>query len=268
MNLEDIRKFLRMRKRRKSNRMPCRVDLKYEITPEADCFFLLPIELRLMIAQYLSTAEFLTLRLSSKAMTDLFDCEQFWRTRFLVNGERGYLSSLTGSGYRDWRLLYRCSDPSLESSTRFDDFRKQCLSNETVRDRYIMTEEADTPLPTYGELRLERSNAFLNWQRAPKPCQRHIYESESVDLLLPRTLMTLVKCRNCHRKRDFMESQKVILSRPVSKVAIYVFVEHENTFVSGFDLIHGPEFPDTAFGYRVPGKQVVIDLCGRELKGF
>lgn len=270
MNLEDIRTFIRMGKLRKNNLMPRKVNMKYEITTQADCFLLLPIELRLIIAQYLSTADFLALRLLSKAMSLLFDCEQFWRTRFLVNGERGYLSFLTETRYRDWRLLYRCSRPSFEGHTRINDWRKQWLSNETVRDRYIMTEGTDTALPTDGDLRLERSNAILNWQRAPKPCKSHLYGNEFVDRLLPLPFRSLIsrKCSDCYRKEGSMNCQTVIVSCPVLKIAVYVLVEDENTFISGFDLIHGPESPDTRFGYRVPGKQIVIDLCGQELKGF
>lgn len=72
-----------------------------------DCFQFLPMEIRFHIAQYPYTVEIFNLRLSSKAMVPLFESQQFWRTRFLLHGRRGYFNFLAEDGFQDWRLLYR-----------------------------------------------------------------------------------------------------------------------------------------------------------------
>lgn len=73
-----------------------------------DCFGRLPIEIRLEIAAYLSTADFLGLRLVSRAMVPVFSLQSFWRTRFRVNGDRGFLNCLTDDRgkQKNWRSIY------------------------------------------------------------------------------------------------------------------------------------------------------------------
>ncbi|CAG8410519.1 unnamed protein product [Penicillium salamii] len=55
-----------------------------------DAFNLFPMEIRLEIAAYLSTTDFLQLRLISRAMASVFSLQSFWKTRFRINGERGF----------------------------------------------------------------------------------------------------------------------------------------------------------------------------------
>lgn len=52
------------------------------------------------------------------------------------------------------------------------------------------------------------------------------------------------------------------------KIAVSVLVEDKQTYISGFDLIHGSNILDTQFGYRIPGKQVTLNLHGQNLQGF
>ena len=72
-----------------------------------DCFGNLPIEIRLQIATYLPTVDFLSLRQSSRAMVVAFEFQSFWKSRFSVNGDRGFLNSLVTNSRkhesRDWR---------------------------------------------------------------------------------------------------------------------------------------------------------------------
>jgi hypothetical protein len=60
----------------------------------ADCFSLLAMEIRLGIADYLSTVDFLRLRSASRAMAPVFELQSFWKTRFRINSDRGFLSCL------------------------------------------------------------------------------------------------------------------------------------------------------------------------------
>lgn len=67
-------------------------------TYESDCFSLLAIEIRLEIASHLSTLDYLGLRSVSRAMALVFSLQSFWKTRFRVNGDRGYLACLADPG--------------------------------------------------------------------------------------------------------------------------------------------------------------------------
>ncbi|KAL5336536.1 hypothetical protein BJX70DRAFT_372262 [Aspergillus crustosus] len=108
-----------------------------------DAFRLLPLELQEYVAILLSTHDFLNLRLVSRAMTGLFHDNHFWKSRFKVDGERGFfhhllLESIADTGPEtetgtetdtkakveaaskpiDWRMLYHAST-RLEPRTHF-----------------------------------------------------------------------------------------------------------------------------------------------------
>lgn len=68
-----------------------------------DCFRLLPLEVRFEIAYLLPTPEYLSLRLASKAMIPIFESQKFWKTRFLVHCERGFLNYL-------WKKVVKIGD--------------------------------------------------------------------------------------------------------------------------------------------------------------
>lgn len=148
------------------------------MTSHNDSFVSLPMELRFEIAVYLSTAEFFYLRLSSKAMAPLFDCEQLWRTRFLLHGKRGYLNFLTKDNYQDWRLLYRCTRSNFVWPIKLYDWRKQWLTNENIRDNYVMIEEASTALID-GKLPSAEFNDSLQWENFSPYIVLHILSTKS-----------------------------------------------------------------------------------------
>ncbi|KAJ9486178.1 hypothetical protein VN97_g7167 [Penicillium thymicola] len=79
-------------------------------TSTTDCFGLLAIEIRLEIASYLSTIDFFSLRYASRAMAPLFQLQSFWKTRFRVNGDRGFLAYLAEAPQsrkkKNWRSIY------------------------------------------------------------------------------------------------------------------------------------------------------------------
>ncbi|CAG8399139.1 unnamed protein product [Penicillium salamii] len=78
-----------------------------------DCISALPIEIRLEIASYLLTADFFTLRAVSRGMAAIFSLQSFWKTRFHINGDRGFLCYLTegpqGHQKKNWRSIYHCT---------------------------------------------------------------------------------------------------------------------------------------------------------------
>lgn len=60
-------------------------------------------------------------------------------------------------------------------------------------------------------------------------------------------------------------SHTIIVPRRALKIAVSVF---DSEFITGLDLIHGSDKQVTSFGYRIPGKQTIVDLCGGSLTGF
>lgn len=76
LRLASAETTLQRRRRRRINSMN-------DTASVLDPFTLLSVELRIDIAQYLSTVDFLSLRLSSRAITPLFESQQFWRTGFV-----------------------------------------------------------------------------------------------------------------------------------------------------------------------------------------
>ena len=76
-----------------------------------DCFRSLPVEIRMEIATYLSTVDFLKVQCCSRAMAVIFARQAFWKTRFLVTGDRGFLNYLLEDDRKShiWRLVYCCT---------------------------------------------------------------------------------------------------------------------------------------------------------------
>ncbi|GKZ38028.1 hypothetical protein AbraIFM66950_009942 [Aspergillus brasiliensis] len=82
----------------------------------ADPFQRLPLEIIEVIAVLLPTRDVLNLRQVSRGAAPIFGSLAFWKTRFDLNAERGFLwpvvrnlrTTEKGHGF-DWRLLYHCT---------------------------------------------------------------------------------------------------------------------------------------------------------------
>lgn len=82
--------------------------------PARDCFLALPAEICEAIAAHLSTPDFLTLRLASRAFWPIFHGQQFWAVKFRLHGERGWVmeakerarAALTPP---DWRWMWHAT---------------------------------------------------------------------------------------------------------------------------------------------------------------
>lgn len=85
------------------------------VTPAADRFFSLPVDIRLLIAEALPMDQAFTLRLASKAFSFIFHDQSFWAGRFRHGNERGWLYDIRESlpsGPIDWRSLYKLESQS------------------------------------------------------------------------------------------------------------------------------------------------------------
>lgn len=226
----------------------------------ADPFGLLPMEVRLEIAAHLPTADFLEIRSVSRMMALVFSLQSFWRTRFRINGDRGFLAFLTDdrSKRKNWRSIYHCTanieKPYVHEWFMLRQWRNSCW----LRDRYSMTPtpagqiESEHKLPdevawrtAAAELCCERTMRMPPLENAP-PCK--CYDGEVIPML----------------KIDLLPGH----------IGLTVFLLKEGTWegitthIIGFDLISGDAAPNITLGYRLPGSQVTIDLSNRRLRGF
>ena len=215
----------------------------------------IPLEIRLEIAAYLPTVDFLNLRLCSRAMADIFEEQTFWKTRFFIHGDRGYLAFLT-EGIQcaeDWRLIYRCTHKFLKPNTELRARRQHWRQNRWLRNACIMTRGQNLLL----------SRVDIEWQKAASGmnCGRNTMRSINH------------KCQRCYGKHSPL-TQSVPFSRAVVGLAISLLPDLRSdadlgeTFIAGLELIYPSDTPNTVLGYRLPGNQIMIDLQERPLRGF
>lgn len=222
------------------------------------------LEIRLQIATYLSTVDFLNLRLCSRAMADIFEDQSFWKTRFFIHGDRGYLAFLTEGiqHARDWRLVYRCTHNSSKLHPEVRLRRQHWRHNRWLRDVCIMTREQNRLLPAQVD-----NTKSLQWQKAAGKMSCH----RRTRGLLNGANRTF--CSSCFTKHETW-IQSVPFSRAAVGLAISVLSDPRSdpdsphTFVAGLELIYPSDMPNTVLGYRLPGNQIVIDLQARPLRGF
>ncbi|PYH91067.1 hypothetical protein BO71DRAFT_460902, partial [Aspergillus ellipticus CBS 707.79] len=113
-----------------------------------DCFRCLPLEIIEAVGALLPTPDVLNTRLASRAWSVLFHNPTFWRTRFEINGERGFLDYLLMEDRRiDWRLLYH-STCRLRCGRSFDLTIRLWETRRWVRDAILSKPES--PLMEFG----------------------------------------------------------------------------------------------------------------------
>lgn len=224
----------------------------------SDCFRILPIETRVQIATYLSTVDFLSLRQSSRAMVVVFGMQSFWKSRFLVNGDRGFLNCLAADprNYesKNWRLIYCCTAKIDRSHEHLWAARRQWRNNRWLRERYSMIRASDEQI-----ISSQRLLGELCWKEVSTGLRCDRDGKQGKDWR---------KCRTCRAKHTFF-SQVAQLESSVTGLAVSILREGTETYVTGFDLLNAdPERPNTIFGYRLPGEFVTINLYGEQLIGF
>lgn len=222
--------------------------------------------MRTEIAINLSTSEFLTLRLSSRSMGEVFGDRTFWKSRFIPSGDRGFLTSLLkapsidngdensqGLDNRDWRSIYRCTAKIGLKDGHLFEFRRQWDNNRWLRERYTMT-KASEEIGSYNNLLSE-----MSWKgRSTRTsCDRVERQGTRVDL-----------CMHCGMEHIPLK-QAVPLSDTVVSIEVYILHEGPEAFVTGLGLMEGGTGNQRLiFGYRIPSQYMVIDLDGKRLMGL
>jgi hypothetical protein len=227
----------------------------------ADCFGFLAIELRLEIAAWLPTKDYLDLRSSSRAMVPLFDLQLFWKSRFRINGDRGFLNGLLVSPKnnesKNWRLIYKATARINKSDGHLWELRRRWQNVRWLKERCFMTRTSDDEIASQMNLfSLPRKS---DWKECPTEfrCDRHW--NQGIDWTL---------CNNCHAEH-FSFVQTVVLDSSIVRLAISVLREGAQTYITGFELISADiQTRNVNFGSRVPGEQVVIEIQDTKLRGF
>ncbi|OOF99050.1 hypothetical protein ASPCADRAFT_163004 [Aspergillus carbonarius ITEM 5010] len=190
-----------------------------------DCFRKLPSEIREMIGALLLTGDALNARLASRSMSELFYSQTFWRSRFEVNAERGFLNHFLDQLQHDknpfdWRLLYH-NTCKLQCGTSFDLTVKVWETCRWIADalNFQASRVATAPLMEFGGRALQNYHGTI-WPGT------HI--------------------------------ETVILPPDLARVGIAVVMQHGSnaTRVTGLEFIceHSPSM---SLGYRTPGARLM-----------
>ncbi|PYH97052.1 hypothetical protein BO71DRAFT_319374 [Aspergillus ellipticus CBS 707.79] len=109
-SIEELMRFAKARPK------PLHTTEKIPLLSSPHDFQRLSVEMIEYIAALLPTRDALNLRQASRAVAPIFFSSAFWKTRFDINGERGFILPIlrdlirTEQGQEfDWRLLYHCT---------------------------------------------------------------------------------------------------------------------------------------------------------------
>ena len=230
----------------------------------------------MQIAINLDTASFLDLRYVSRAMADVFNIQSFWKSRFRLDQDRGYLSYLTDDPQirtaADWRLIFRSTadlnpflrttdkDPEIiEQSNNLDHLstiKELWMQAKWLSERYKMRRASNSQISCYEHL---ATDPELYWKEFYAGVQCDGY---------PRQGQDKNACDICYATHILL-TQAVPLQDLTIGIGVSVLQERMTTVITGFELLssNGKQ-PNLIFGYCIPGRQVFIDLRGRTLTGF
>ncbi|KAJ5356699.1 hypothetical protein N7517_011308 [Penicillium concentricum] len=197
-------------------------------------------------------------------MASVFEIQSFWKLKFQVDGDRGFLACLIDSPQRYeskyWLLLYRCT-ATIDGNDRSQLWviRQQWEIHRWLRERCSLTKVSNKQIASQRnlvnglELCWKEASAEIHTKRFPK--NGNFRKNGPVVWI----------CKACWIEHVSFE-QDVPLQSSIISLAVSIMWEAEQTFITGFDLLSA----DTRinFGYRLPGTQVLIDIHDRKLRGF
>lgn len=226
----------------------------------------------MQIAMYLATADFLVLRHASRSMAKVFDIQSFWKSRFHVVQDRGFLAYLANNPpddeTTDWRLMYRCTaNIELMLKRRFPkhSYKYESIYNiwilkslwrntQWLRQRCSMTQASNEQIAFDNHLL-----TGLHWTEfdAGLKCRRALYQGENYDL-----------CEYCGTEHVPL-IQAIPLEHSVVSLAVSILYEGPETIITGFELVSCEKnVANRLLGCRLPGGQVTVSLRGQDLRGF
>lgn len=229
------------------------------ISASTDCFGMLPAEIRTEISTYLETADMLHLRLASRVMATVFYSQPFWKSRFRIDRDRGYLAYLVDDAKRlkkryrktNWMCLYHVTNRS-----RSDNYREEINLRESIWNKNKWFQQTTTmvrgldisPPADYSGMEVEMTE---NWEW--------------------KELQADVRRDNCYRpyrllcSPDRMHTQYVHIPQSVEGIGISILQEMDVTYITGLELFCR-NHRNITVGYKIPGAHVIVDVT--DLRGF
>lgn len=231
------------------------------ISAGTDCFGILPAEIRTEILRYVRTADMFNARLSSRAMAAVFYDQTFWKSRFQIDGDRGYLAYLLcDANYNrmrgkklDWRFLYHVTN-----QFKSEDYDNNGISQRErvwVKNRWISQVASIARRPTIS---------FTNASGAElKLTQNLTWKALGANNKRLNDRYWLLFSPEFSPNRIF--SQSAYIPQSVRAIAVSVLQQMDMTYITGLEFIcenHG----NITFGYKLPESRVEEYVTG--LKGF
>ncbi|KAJ5704160.1 hypothetical protein N7493_011298 [Penicillium malachiteum] len=223
------------------------------VVSNTDFFSRLPSELCLDLACMLPTKDMLNLRFASRAMAPIFHMQSFWRSRFELTMERGYLNFLTRHGFTKWMLVYHCSKRIPRSNERRSEIMEQWTRYQLARERYFMSPNL-APSTTSAD-RVES----LDWQIVKDVNYRTLAMNQRWKVVINKPVPW---------PTPSVQIVTVDTSEDMLGLAVFAHSKGSWSEITGFELIYGADKPNVILGHRLPERQVIIDLGGRSLRGF
>lgn len=228
-------------------------------------FDMLPQEILEMIASLLRTSDFLPLRLVCRRMAALFHSQQFWRSRFLLNGERGYLNDFMKEQQRlvghsrqetDWRRVYyktktKSVPDDCDNNNNLINRRMRLWQRmEWFKDMYTMIRPSNTRMS-------KKDKVFAN---------NLSWITVGGDLRCDE-IGSSMRPRIKHKHTYFEKT--VVIHEPVFGLRVSVLREGDVTYITGIELVtEGMTTKNTLLGHKIIDKQIIFDIKPQHLRGF
>lgn len=212
-------------------------------------------------------------------MANVFNIQSFWKSRFQLSQDRGYLSCLkstAGTERTDWRLTFRRTANievflGYEDSVDSEEFSRTLMifhhlhimkglwmQAQWLKERYTMTRAPDRQISLYRELLNPDLERHCKKFDAGFQCDRESCKWQT------RNQASYEVCWTQHVPLV----QTAPLEDSTIGLAVSILRERMTTVITGFELLGDSKTPNLTFGYRIPGRQVIVDLRGKSLTGF
>jgi len=218
---------------------PPAINYSGPVKTTADCFDLLPLEIRIAVASQLPTVDALNARQASRSFGTIFYSQQFWASRFKANADRSWLfEAREWVAQCDWRWLYRRTNKAY----LIDGMRNRERVWNLVRQVQENASLQWTEPPVLGSPGLDQPN--LRWR-------------EATGDLRPKTRTDLYHDygEGC---RQFYEQQTSVPSR-LCQMRFSIIQLGDAKYIAGIRLIPS-QGQGIQLGYKVEGKELVLDV--------
>lgn len=261
---------------------------------DRDVFQELTFDIIISIASFLPVEDiikFCSVSKATYAAKSVFECQSFWKSRFFVDGEQGYLNWLldkevklfSGTAFNWKRLFFRAKlvsrDPEATRKINFvQNYRYNCyynaLKSEEERWRRLRwfsdrCKMVRSPRSTHS-LPLDYSTKSLDWQKVM--CE---YLCDTNTCLgnwsrRGRCLENWSKRGQCIKDRHSTFNRTIVVHPSLYRISFSILDEGDKTYISGMEfMFKDPKVLHGIIGYTIPGKETTMEVDPSEaLRGF